>query len=90
MFKRTQVVNWDGSGSSVLVAQDETDTEGVSESHPATESENELIESQTENAENDMEERKEPPRDNYSSSTYAATSQARKVPIKRGKRVFAP
>lgn len=39
------MVNWDGSGSSILVAQDETDAEGASESGiPATESENELTE----------------------------------------------
>ena len=39
MFKRTKVVEWDGSGNNVLVAQ-ETDDEGVSESGRAlTESE---------------------------------------------------
>ena len=90
MFKRTQVVNWDGSGSSILVAQEDPDAEASESGVPATESENELTERQTENGENDMEERKEPIRDNASNSTYAATSQRPKIPIKRGKRVFAP
>jgi len=52
MFKRTQVVNWDGSGSSILVAQqDDSELGEMSESNQAaTESEAET-EQQTENGE---------------------------------------
>ena len=82
MFKRTQVIDWAGTGSDILVAQaaEETELENMSES--ATERE------LTEQTENEEQEESKVPRDSVSESTVAGTSRRGKA--KRGPRKFAP
>ena len=81
MFKRTQIIDWAGTGSDILVAQEaEGELDNMTES--ATERE---VSEQTENEE---QEESKVPRDSQSESTVVATS--RRTKAKRPPRRFAP